>query len=274
MVFDPTTIAQGMPLPLHIPRVRCPSLQTFQQIILPASRPVVIEGAMDHWPALAHWSPAYFAKHFGSRKVPVYKTKQGHTVFNNQQGLQSDEQSLSEFIDQITSKSSNEVQTRIRCPLLTQLPEAQNDFTCPPYCTDGKNLQINLWFSGAPTITRLHFDLPHNLLAQVYGKKRFLLFDPAQSHALYRCSLRSATPQFSEVDLMQTDLTKFPRLIAAQPFQADLSPGDLLFIPSRWWHHADSAEITLSLSFWWAPWTVYPLVWAANWFKRIRGLTR
>lgn len=268
------SIAQGMPLPLPIPRVYAPDLRTFQTTILPAARPVVIEGALNHWPALAHWTPDYFAQRFGDRMVPVYKTKHGHTLFNAQQGLQSDSQTFASFIRQITSDSPNDVQTRIRCPLLDALPEAKEDFTVPPYCADGKKLQVNLWFSGAPTITRLHFDLPQNLLAQVYGQKRFLLFSPAARPWVYPCSLRSSTPQFSEVDLMHTDLQKFPKLVHAQAYEALLSPGDLLFIPSRWWHHADSAEITLSLSFWWAPWPVYPFVLAADIFKRIRGLTR
>lgn len=262
-----------MPLPMEVVRIKNPDLSTFNHKILPADRPVVIEGAIEHWPALERWSPDYFAQRFGDRTTTVYRTHNAKVVFNHQHGLTNEEQTFSEFTQQIT-KGMSEHQTRMRCSVFNTLPELREDFTVPNYCSNGRNLQATLWFSGAPSVTRLHFDLPHNLLAQVYGKKRFILFGPEQSKYLYRCSIRSATPQFSEVDLMQTDLHKFPKLAHARPLQTTLSPGDLLFIPSRWWHHADSPEITMSLSFWWANWSNYALVTAADWFKRLRGITR
>lgn len=268
------TVAQGMPLPIDIVRIKKPSNQTFQQEILKAQKPVVIENSIDEWKALSQWSPEYFAQRFGERKTTVYKTQNAKVVFSQKHGLTNEEQSFSSFVQQITTPANSDVQTRVRCSVFNSLPELKEDFSVPEYCANGMKLQANLWFSGAPSVTRLHFDLPHNLLAQVYGQKRFILFGPEQTKNLYQCSIRSSTPQFSEIDLTQTDTKKFPKVIHTQPIQTILSPGDLLFIPSRWWHYADSPEITMSLSFWWASWSNYPLVTAADWFKRLRGITR
>ena len=66
---------------------------------------------------------------------------------------------------------------------------------------------------------------------------------------------RALSPTFLiwQVDFFapDSDRTRFPRFGAAQPYEAVLSAGELLFIPQYWWHHIENtSEGCVSLNFW------------------------
>src|SRR5690349_5471344 len=48
--------------------------------------------------------------------------------------------------------------------------------------------------------------------------------------------------------------TLFPytTLFRSPRHEVTLNPGEVLFLPSRWWHHVRSLERALSVNFWWA----------------------
>ncbi|KAM9392752.1 lysine-specific demethylase 8 isoform 2-T3 [Pholidichthys leucotaenia] len=56
-----------------VPRIKCPSLETFKTSFLIPLRPVILEGIIDHWPALNKhpWSVEYLRSVAGCRTVPV-----------------------------------------------------------------------------------------------------------------------------------------------------------------------------------------------------------
>ena len=44
---------------------------------------------------------------------------------------------------------------------------------------------------------------------------------------------------------------RFPDFPALEHFDAILAPGDMLYIPPRWWHYVKSLSVSFSVSFWW-----------------------
>ena len=54
-----------------------------------------------------------------------------------------------------------------------------------------------------------------------------------------------------QVDLDQPDNMAFPEF-AALPFcECVLEPGQMLYVPPRWWHYVKALTISFSVSFWW-----------------------
>lgn len=114
---------------------------------------------------------------------------------------------------------------------------------------------ISLWI-GNRTIVPSHWDFPENLLCVVAGRRRYTLTPPEQIAALYPGPLDHtlAGQPSSLVDFAAPDLTRFPRFpeaVAASQV-AELAPGDALYIPSMWWHRAESLDpIGAMMNFWW-----------------------
>ncbi|KAI8496362.1 tRNAPhe (7-(3-amino-3-carboxypropyl)wyosine37-C2)-hydroxylase [Branchiostoma belcheri] len=74
-----------------------------------------------------------------------------------------------------------------------------------------------------------------NLLIQVSGRKRVVLFSPRDATHLYLTGDKSAV-----LDLENPDLERFPQFSQARPYTCTLQPGDILFLPVNvFWRHLD-----------------------------------
>ena len=107
------------------------------------------------------------------------------------------------------------------------------------------------WSSSRPVARDLlHMDhCP--CLPDADGRKRVVLFSPADFGSLYPFPVHHPCDRQSQVDLYAADLTRFPRFPEARPLQAILEPGELLYIPQYWWHHIENlSDECVSLNFW------------------------
>lgn len=114
---------------------------------------------------------------------------------------------------------------------------------------------VSLWL-GNRTRIAAHYDLPDNFAIVAAGRRRFNLFPPEQLHNLYMGPLdpTPAGQPVSLVDFQAPDLTRFPRFAQAWEAgeQAELEPGDAVFIPSMWFHHIESLDpVNLLVNAWW-----------------------
>ncbi|KAF5840817.1 Clavaminate synthase-like protein [Dunaliella salina] len=141
-------------------------------------------------------------------------------------------------------------------PLFDQVPALAADVQTPEYCAlsedeEGGGLQaVNAWFGPAGTVTPLHTDPYHNLLAQVVGRKYVRLYAPSHTDALYPFQ-EGLTTNTSQVDLDTPDHERFPLSSKLPHVDCLLEPGQMLFIPKGWWHYVKSLSVSFSVSFWW-----------------------
>lgn len=109
-----------------------------------------------------------------------------------------------------------------------------------------------LWLGG-PVRTQIHNDRDHNLACVVAGRRRFLLFPPAQVANLY-IGPPDNPPPLSLVDPEAPDLARFPCFADALATAsiAELAPGDALVLPRYWWHHVTSRDpFNAMVNYWW-----------------------
>lgn len=133
--------------------------------------------------------------------------------------------------------------------------------TCVPSATDAhmdsdaaaaqavEDVAVNMWLGPSGTVSCLHWDAPHNLLAQVFGRKRIRLYAPLATREMY--AAEAPMQNTSRVDVECVDFAQFPHFPDAPDYDFILEAGDMLYIPPTWWHHVRSLDTTCSLSFWW-----------------------
>jgi Cupin-like domain len=113
-----------------------------------------------------------------------------------------------------------------------------------------------IWLGNRVTVPA-HFDESDNVACVVAGRRRFTLFPPEQVANLYVGPLDYAPTgaAMSMVQFSEPDFVRFPRFkdALAAACQAELGPGDALYIPTLWWHHVESLDphLNVLVNYWW-----------------------
>ena len=235
-----------------IPRIYCPSVETFMTHFYTPQRPCIIEGAMEGWPALSTrpWDLDYIKGLAGYRTVPI-EIGSKYTADEWSQKLMT----VREFIEKHIERPSPGVPTGYLAQhqLFDQIPELQKDILIPDYCYLGNNsedVDINAWFGPKGTVSPLHFDPKHNFLSQVMGKKYVRVYAHSETPKLYPHN-DTMLGNTSMVDVENCDPARFPLFASAGYQECIIGPGEMLYMPPKLWHFVKSLDTSFSVSFWW-----------------------
>jgi hypothetical protein len=260
----------------HQPIERTSSLtpETFhRQFLTGPGKPVILTDATNSWPALSKWSFDLFKTRYGSDNVtPRTWLGPGGMKFVKLMRLSDYIEYLDApecpapglWIDRDTLHPSRGPAVASEYPLylawnvFAQHPELLDDVELSPKFVEDllpflpeafrKILDgATRYFIAGVMIGQkssqigLHYDFleSHAYLAQIVGRKRCVLFSPADSAALYDGKVNVDAPDFE----------KFPLLQNATAYECTLEPGELLFIPFRWWHHAVCLEKSITVNY-------------------------
>jgi Cupin-like domain len=129
------------------------------------------------------------------------------------------------------------------------------DFDIADFCTDhslgeGRLYSTMIWIGPYGCVSPLHFDPMDNALMQFVGKKRVMMYPPGTNvYAGVDGNQFNTSPLNPEQPF---DLSKYP-LAAELPLciECTMYPGDILYIPRKWWHHIRTVETSVSVNSWW-----------------------
>ncbi|KAF2277110.1 Clavaminate synthase-like protein [Westerdykella ornata] len=188
--------------------------------------------------------------------------------------------------------------------LFAQIPSFRSDLSIPDYCyvdlpspsspscstttnppprRNPEKLStplLNAWFGPRNTISPLHTDPYHNILAQVVGRKYIRLYAPGEGGKMYPRGKDERGVDMGNTSLVDLDVAmgvwgevscwrggrdkegqswedikaeyehRFPLFRTAAYVECVLGPGECLYIPPGWWHYVRSLTPSFSVSFW------------------------
>jgi hypothetical protein len=248
--------------------------ETFHQHFLTGlGKPVILTDAVNSWPALSRWSFELFKTRYGSDSVaPRTWLGPGGKKFSKLMRLSDYVEYLDApdgpapglWVDRETMHPSPGPAVASEYPLylawnvFARHPELLGDIELSPKFVEDllpflpeafrkildeatKYLIAGVMIGPKFSQIGLHYDFleSHAYLAQIVGRKRCVLFSPADSAALYDGKVNVDAPDFE----------KFPLFRNATAYECTLEPGELLFIPYRWWHHAVGLEKSITVNY-------------------------
>lgn len=116
-----------------------------------------------------------------------------------------------------------------------------------------------LWAGMGGGATPMHFDALSNFFTQLVGRKHVLVFPPSQSYNVYPHACEHMKDTYSMLNLAggdcedTIDAERMPALARARGLEATLEPGDVLWLPSFYWHFVrqlDEGHPNLSVNTW------------------------
>lgn len=140
---------------------------------------------------------------------------------------------------------------------------------------------MNLWIGNELSVTSFHKDHYENLYAVITGEKHFLLLPPTDVHRMYIRNYPAAQYSYSQdsgefkleledpvryvpwcsvdpypsPENREMERSKFPLYFdGPKPFEVTVKAGDILYLPSMWFHHVrqnpDSRGRTIAINYW------------------------
>lgn len=229
-----------------------PTVEVFSDYLF-SPRPLLLRTAIETWPALQRWSPEYLASQYGEALISIDTYDLEKIAIERR--LKIEAITMSQAV-KLIRRDSDLNKNKIYSYMSAELPAALKQdllirslFQRPLAC-------YSFWLSSGGNITRLHFDLPHGLLVQIYGTKKIYLFPPEDTPFLYpndpqKFLIKDRYFHFSQIPNTQRAHLQYPQLTKANAWVTTLHPGEILFIPSGWWHevHALDVAISVTLSF-------------------------
>jgi histone arginine demethylase JMJD6 len=241
------------------------SYEEFAADYLYPLKPVIVTDALRDWKAVGRWTPEFFKREFGQMKFCLQDNLKAKTGY--QSASEAVEYSMERFIDRVLESTQENPAPYFRNQILYDLfPSLQGDIQpLPEYFQPNwlpehfavkyvrevlnRGAAIELYIGGeGGAFPVLHYDGAgtHAFLMHIYGRKEFIVFPPDQEEFLYPSSEKLNLSMVNDLD--HPDLQRFPLFARAEPTKFVLGPGELLFIPSHWWHTTKMLTPCISVS--------------------------
>jgi hypothetical protein len=239
--------------PMHIRGVDRRERLTMQQFIdeyETPNRPVVITGAIDHWAARSKWLPKQFCDAYG--ELPVRSN--GRSTNGRRFRMK-----LFDFLAYAASVNAEKYLYVFDKKIFSTHSSTEDDFEVPEYFRedlfslmdeddrpDYRWLLIGPHGSGSPLHTDPHRSSAWN--AVLSGCKRVTFYPPHVVPPGVDEELIESEYYASD-DCLDWYRNTLPTLKGDElPYETLVFPGDIVFIPSGWWHAVLNIGLTIAVT--------------------------
>ncbi|XP_033095598.1 jmjC domain-containing protein C-like isoform X2 [Anneissia japonica] len=205
-----------------------------------ASKPVIFKGVAKTANAFKFWTDAYLAN------LPESSSTNVDVEFNKKENRTdpSTTMSVKEFFNRYKNEDIY---------LVTDVPSyLRKDVPIPKslICKDvlKKLAATVMWISNGGTKSVLHNDDVDNINCLFSGKKEILFIDFKYREYVILDHFEGG---YSSVDVDKVDFTKYPGLSQVEFHYAEMTSGDCIFIPYKWFHQVNSYERNIAVNLWW-----------------------
>ncbi|BFZ15711.1 hypothetical protein BsWGS_18750 [Bradybaena similaris] len=259
-----------------------PDALTFYRKFVSQNRPVVIQNAISHYPALWKWGEKYLREKVGGQHVTVAVTPNGYAdAICEGYFVMPEEHNMlmSQFLDIIYTPPEQrntqgvfyiQKQNSNLCSEFSDLMgDVDSHVSWGTEAFGAKPDAVNFWMGDEKAVTSMHRDHYENLYCVISGQKTFILLPPTDlpyipyktcPTAVYK---QNANGDFEiietesgnkiswiAIDPLNPDLNKFPQYTAARPLTVTVRAGETLYLPSLWFHHVQQSQACIAVNYW------------------------
>lgn len=235
-----------------------PSKEFFQTNIQALRKPALLKN-LEIGPCTEKWNPMYVKTAVGAEKpVSVHESSSNRLRFLNKnfaykvlpfgsfidlaQTSAGDPSNSNFYYYRAVADDARNTVTDFR----RDFPNLAPDFSMPDL-VEPESVFSCVFRCGSPNLGLwLHYDVLDNILIQVRGRKRAVLFDPEDYDYLY---LQGDKSQIHDPE--SVDLSSFPLFSKARPWVCTMESGDVLFIPAFWMHYMVAEEFSFAVNVFW-----------------------
>ncbi|KAM9365035.1 tRNA wybutosine-synthesizing protein 5 [Pholidichthys leucotaenia] len=234
--------------------------EVFLRDVYPQRCPALLRG-VSLGPCVKKWTPDYLRVKGGDKDVKIHVSTEPKmdflhknfvykTLTFNEFVKRASEKKHSDFFlcedESYYLRSLGEDVRKEPADLSKQFPDLAEDFHIPNFWEPDQFFSSVFRISSCGLQLWTHYDVMDNLLAQVSGRKRAVLYSPQDALHLYLSGDKSEV-----LDIDAPDLKRFPEFVKAKRLECVLEPGDLLFIPALWFHNTLALEFGVGVNVFW-----------------------
>ncbi len=228
----------------EIPRVNNITKEDFIENYFKPQKPVVIQRAIEGWPAFEKWNLSYMKSVAGDITVPLYDNRpvQHKDGFNEPHAKMK----MADYVDLLMREP-----TKYRIFLwniLKEVPALQKDYTFPDFGLKLLKGVPMMFFGGKDSYTFMHYDIDFANIFHFHfdGEKEVVLFPQSQTKNIYKVPHSLITHE--SIDFSNPDYEKWPVLEKASGYKTTLSHGEVLYMPEGYWHYMKYKSPGFSMS--------------------------
>lgn len=256
-----------------------PEPLVFYREYVSPNKPVVIKGAIDHWPALTKWTHKYFRQVIGNLDVTVAITPNGYAdaVTDGKFVMPCEKtMKMNDFLNIIENPTAykdiyyiQKQNSNLTDEFSTLLQDVDQGISWGTTAFGKDPDAVNFWMGDGRAITSMHRDHYENLYCVVKGWKKFILipptdlpFVPYESYdsAVYvqneeglfdiKCTESNQQVPWVAIDPLNPDLRQYPSYEKARPIEVIIHEGETLYLPSLWFHHVQQSHGCIAVNYW------------------------